>query len=148
MAKYLTDRHEIAKAMNFGKHPVLHLNMENHKGFDGPFAEGCRVRLAWDDPRPKYAGMSERCYLYHSSEGKIGFLSGGFGISADFGYRDVMEMTVWANAPVVHMGDTVVVVQDWPSQRVCKVRLMRMPDRFNKFCQVACYLEDIEEDAE
>lgn len=29
--KYLTERTEIAKAMNFGKHPCLYINMEDTK---------------------------------------------------------------------------------------------------------------------
>ena len=31
--KFLTERTEIAKAINFNKYPVLRINMENDKGF-------------------------------------------------------------------------------------------------------------------
>lgn len=44
--KYLTDRHEIATAINFGKYPVLYINYENRPYESSSYAVGCRVHVA------------------------------------------------------------------------------------------------------
>lgn len=66
--KYLTDRREIAEAINFGKYPVLTLNRENRpyakERPDSDYATGCRVRVAWDHKDPRYAGMTTHGNLY------------------------------------------------------------------------------------
>lgn len=142
--RYLVDRNDIAQAINFGKHPVLFINMENKTlGEDRDFAVGCKVRIAWDDPHPYNQNMYSRCTLYHS-EGKLGFLSDTCGLHNCFGRNDVLEMVEWAQAPLIHKGDEVVVVQDWPMQRMCLVQMMKMPNRFDKFCQVLATLEEME----
>lgn len=144
--KYLTERTEIAKAMNFGKYPVLYINMEDRPYEGSDYARGCRCRVAWDHPDPRYADLYCSGNLYHS-DGKLAISNDATCLSADFGRSDVIGMYQQANTPMIHKGDTVVVVQDWPKQRLCKVRMMKMPNRMDRFCQVVATLEDIEEDA-
>jgi len=142
---YLTDRHEIAKAINFGKHPVLYLNRENHKGFTNTdYAVGCRVRVAWDHKDPRYAGMTTHGNLYIEN-GRLAISSEGGCLHADFGYRDVIEMQEEARAVVVHKSQTVVVVEDWPSKKVCTVRMMKVSDWIDPHCMTVARLEDLEE---
>jgi len=147
--KYLTSRYEIASAMNFGRHPVLYIDMENRPyakdspGSESDFSVGCNLRVAWDDPRSRYADMTSEGYLYHS-DGKLKIGGRATCLSDSFGRSDVIGMWQRANTPLIHCGDTVVVVEDYPGQGVCKVRMMRMPDKFDKFCQTMAVLEDIE----
>lgn len=145
--KYLTDRHEIAKAMNFGKHPVLYINMENRPfaelNPDSDYAVGCRVRVHWDSNKPGYQDMYSNGQIYHSG-GEIKIGSEGACLKADFCREDVIAMYHLANIPMIHKGDTVVVVEDYPGKKMCKVRVMKMPDRFDRFCQTMCALEDID----
>ena len=49
--KYLTDRTEIGKAINFGKYPVLFINRENRPYPDvgSDYSIGCKVRVAYDN---------------------------------------------------------------------------------------------------
>ena len=119
--KYLTDRTEIGKAINFGKHPVLFINRENrpYPDFGGDYSIGCKVRVAYDN------GME------------------GMTLKASFGRSDVLDMVEWAQAPVVRKGQTVVVVEDWPSEGKCSVRLMKVPDRIDVHCQTVAVLQDI-----
>lgn len=148
--KYLTDRHEIAMAMNFGTYPVLHLNRENRPYADmgsGDYAKGCRVRVAWDSNDPKYKGMTTHGDLYIEN-GRLAISAEGGCLSADFGYTDVMQSVQEANAVVVHRGQAVVVVEDWPSKRQCTVRMMKVSDRIDIHCMTVTHLEDIEEGAE
>lgn len=141
--KYLTERTEIAKAMNFGKYPVLTLNREDRPFLGSDFCRGGRVRVAWDSDNPRYEGMTTRGSLY-CENGKLCISGEGACLKDGFGYSDVIKMMTEANTPIVHKGQTVVVVEDWPSQKVCKVRMMKVSDRIDKFCSTVAELEDIE----
>lgn len=146
--KILTERKEIAKAINFGKYPVLVLDMDNHKGYekynpDTKFCEGQRVRVAWD--RSDYEGMTSNGSIMMGDDGTI-YISGRCAIlQADFGYSDVMEDATWANAPVIHKGQRVVVIMDWSKEKRCMVRMMKVSDRIDIHCQRVATLEDIDE---
>lgn len=146
--KYLTNRTEIAEAINFGKYPVLTLNRENRPFADvkpdSDYATGCRVRVAWDRKEPRYAGMATHGNIYIEN-GKIRISGEGACLTNRFGYLDVMEMVSEANAPVVHAGQTVVVVEDYPSKQSCTVRMMKVSDRIDIHCMTVATLEDIEE---
>ena len=149
--KYLTDRTEIAKAINFGKYPVLTLNRENQPYKDlyedteySDYAVGCRVRVAWDSKDPRYKGMTTHGKIY-IEKGKIRISGEGACLSSIFGYTDVMEMAAEANTPIVHAGQTVVVVEEFPSKKCCTVRLMKVSDRIDIHCTTVATLNDIEE---
>lgn len=145
--KFLTDRQEIARHMNFNKYPVLYIDMDNRRYKDDPtcdYTVGCQVRVAWDDPDPRYKDMYCTGDLYYY-EGKFKISNHATCLHADFGRHDVLEMCKNANTPMIHKGDTVVIVQDYSARGTCLVRLMKMPNRMDKFCQVVATLEDIEE---
>ena len=146
--KFLTDRQEIARAMNFGKYPVLYLNYENRpyadSTYDGDYAVGCRVKCAWNHPNPRYAGMTTHGKLY-TENGRIKISGEGGCLHADFGYHDVIEMQEEARVPIVNAGQTVIVVEDWPSRKNCRVRVMKIGDYVDTNCMVACSLHDVEE---
>ena len=139
---YLTNRQEIATAMNFGQYPVLTINLENRPYEDSDYARGCRVRVAWDHSERRYAGMTTHGVLYIEN-GRLEISGEGAMLSASFGYRDVMEMAAEANVPVVHKGQVVVVVMELPSKETCMVRVMKVSPRINIHCQTVCHLEDL-----
>lgn len=143
---YLTDRHEVAAAINFGKYPVLTINLENRPYEGSRFAKGCRVRVAWDHKDSRYAGMTTHGELFLDDGGKLGISGEGACLSAGFGYRDVMKMAAEANTPVVHKGSVVVVVMEIPSEKTCMVRVMKVNPHINIHCATVCYLEDVSYD--
>lgn len=147
MAKYLTDRQEIAKAINFGKYPVLTLNRQNDPLNDccpdSDYSVGCRVRVAWDRKDKRYEGMATSGNIY-IEDGKIAISNDACCLSSRFGYSDVIKMATEANTPIVHAGQTVVVVEDWPNNKVCTVRMMKISDRIDIHCMTVAHLEDIE----
>lgn len=143
--KMLTDRKEIAKAMNFGKYPVLVLDMENHCGFENTdFCEGQKVRVAWDSADKRYEGMTTEGNIY-MEDGKIAISNNASMLKADWGYHDVISDAEWANAPVVHKGQTVIVIMDWKSVKRCAVRMMKVSERIDIHCMTVAHLEDIED---
>lgn len=143
---YLTDRHEIAVAMNFGKYPVLTINLENNPFEGRRFAKGCRVRVAWDHKDRRYEGMTTHGELILDEDGKLKISGEGATLTASFGYSDVMKMAAEANVPVVHKGQGVVVVMDIPSTKTCMVRMMKVSPRIDIHSQVVCHLDDIADD--
>lgn len=144
---YLTDRHEIASAMNFGKYPVLRINMENRPFEGSRYAKGCRVRVAWDSKDRRYEGMTTHGELFLDDDGKLGITGEGACLRASFGYSDVMRMAEEANTPVVHKGQPVVVVMEIPSTKTCLVRMMKVESRIDIHCQTVCNLEDIDDES-
>lgn len=141
--KFLTDRQEIAMAINFGKYPVLSIDRDNRPYESSDYAKGCRTRVAWDHSNPRYAGMTTHGNLYYEN-GKYAISSEGGMLTASFGYSDVMRMVTEANAVVVHKGQTVVVVENWSTQKMCRVRVMKVSDRIDTQCMTVATLEDID----
>ena len=143
---YLTDRHEIAVAMNFGKYPVMTINLENRPFEGSRYAKGGRVRVAWDHKDRRYEGMTTHGELILDEDGKLKITGEGGMLSASFGYHDVMKHAAEANVPVVHKEQAVVVVMDLPSKKTCLVRMMKVSPRIDIHCQIVCHLDDIEDD--
>lgn len=142
---YITDRKEIGKAINFGKYPVLFINRENrpYPEYVGDYSIGCKVRVAYDHGP---SGITTRGNLFFSNENgrdELAISSKGSMLKASFGRSDVLDMVEWAQAPVVHKGQTVVVVEDWPSEGRCTVRLMRVPDQIDVNCITVAVLQDL-----
>ena len=142
---YVTYRKEIGKAINFGKYPVLFINRENrpYPEYGGDYSIGCKVRVAYDNGME---GMTTRGNIFFSNENgrdSLAISSRGSMLKASFVRSDVLDMVEWAQAPVVHKGQTVVVVEDWPSENKCSVRLMKLPDRVDVHCQTVAVLQDI-----
>lgn len=142
----LTEKREIAEAMNFGKYPVLVLDRENHRGFENTlYCEGQKVRVAWDHSDPRYAGMTTRGHIYMDENGQLAISGRGAILTDSWGYYDVMEDAEWANAPVVHKGQTVIVIHNWPSKKACMVEKLKVSDRIDRFCSTVATLKDVSE---
>lgn len=142
---YITDRKEIGKAINFGKYPVLFINRENrpYPEYVGDYSIGCKVRVAYDRGP---SGLTTRGNLFFSNENgrdELAISSRGSMLKAGFGRSDVLNAVEWAQSPVVQKGQTVVVVEDWPSEGRCTVRLMRVPDQIDVNCITVAVLQDL-----
>lgn len=149
--KYLTNREKIAKAMNFGKYPVLYIDRDtkpyDRPGHESDFSKGSQCKLDWEHSNPRYAGMTARCTLYYC-EGRYSLDQDAACLHNDFGRHDVLEMVEWARVPTLRCGQTVIVVEDFTKQKLCKVRVMKVSDRKDIHCSTVAYLEDVPEDME
>lgn len=146
--KCLIDRKEIAQAMNFGKYPVVRIDIETPKaGWDGVF-EGDLVRV--ESPSKRYPGsyIRGRLMKYPEDGNRYTIMPDTVCLHSDFGYGDVIEMLGYAQAPMLHAGETVVVIEDAPKQRAARVRIMKVSDTVRDFVYPTCYLEDVEEQRE
>ena len=140
--RYLTDRHEIAMAMNFGKYPVLHIDRETpKKGYEDYFV-GDQIKVL--APTERYPDMYCTGKLYFS-ESRYGIQTDGTFLSDSFGYYDVMKMAKNAQAPVIKAGQTVIVIEDYPIQKKCCIHMMKVSERVDQFVYPCCTLKEIDE---
>jgi hypothetical protein len=146
MKEYLKDRHEIAKALNFGKYPVLSVDLDNKpfESNDSDFTEGCKCRVAWDR-KGEYEGMSSRCKLV-IEDGKYLLTGGGACLTADFAMSDFLDLIENANKPLVHKGQIVAVAHYSRKSGVRFVRMMKVSDKMDIHCTTVTTLEPISEE--
>lgn len=105
--KRLTERTDIAQAINFKKYPVLHIDLADRDEYG---IKGCKCSIdngKFSDGTPYYVRATCRAY---NDERKLTFHSGGTYLSSSFSYFDMEEMLEYANAPVIRPGEPVVVV--------------------------------------
>lgn len=141
--KYIIDRQEIAYAMNFGRFPVLRINRETSEDSHYDLYFGDLVKVL--TPTKNYPHSYATGKLYYS-EGVFGVMTRAVSLHSEFGYSDVMDSLEIAQAPVLHAGETVVLIEDFPMQRRCKVRMMKVSDHVNSHVYPCATLEDVPDD--
>lgn len=145
--RYLKHREQIAKAINFGKYPVLRIDLSNRpaQGYapDSDFCVGDRVRVAWD--KPGYEGMTTRGNVYLEN-GRYAIDQGGAVLKNGFCRNDIIEDYEWSYAPLVHAGQEIVLIIDNPAEKKCAVALMRVSAHIDIHCSTVAYLEELEEE--
>lgn len=142
----IMERQEIGVAMNYGKYPVIGLNMSNkpYEECDGLIV-GSKVRVAWDRKDPRWEGMTSTCELVFS-EGKYELNSHGCYISAEFTVDDFIRSIENANTPLVHKGQIVAVAHYQKLNGVKLLRMMKVSPRINTQCMTVATLEDLNEE--
>ena len=157
-AMFLNDRQEIGKAMNFGKYPVLW--MEVGKPMNGwedfQAYEGCKAKIVSHTTSHGdliYAGTlrmyeDEQNTAEQTEEDKftpwrwtnIHLSHGGTFLSADFGYNDVIEDLEAAQAVMIEPNQEVIVVFKDSVNKRCWVRKMVTTSHVNPHCSTMLML--------
>lgn len=138
--KYLTDRQEIAKAMNFGKYPVIRIDVETPES-EGVF-RGNLVKVAAPSVRYPDNYIRGRVTKFSDEGDRYVIMPDAVCLKASFDYSDVVEMLGYAQVPMLHAGEEVALIEDAPKQRTARVRMMRVSDNVRDFVFPTCYLED------
>lgn len=140
--KYLTERTEIAKFFN--QNPVIRIDAE--KSYDeGTTFKGELVKVL--APTKNHPDLFDTGHLHHYTEnGKDSFviIGGGSMLSGSFGYDDVMERYEWNHAPVISEDCIVGVLEDFPSKKQCRIRVMKSTGCGGMVMYGTCYLKDVE----
>lgn len=149
---FLTDRKEIAKAINIDRIPVITIDIGKHMdGFENCY-EGSRIRID-GAYKGRYSDMLVRCTarMYGDEHGndchstpqfykRIVLQPSVVAIADSFGLTDVDEMVKWNNTPIVKAGDKVVVY--FRDREAGSLRLMRIGERLDPHCMVVTTLTD------
>jgi hypothetical protein len=107
MMKTLKSRTEIAQAINFRRYPVVEIDVSDRDDYG---IRGTKVLIdngTFHDGTPFLIQAELRSY---NDEQVLKFSAGGFGISSSFGYSDIAEMLDYANAPVIHKDEDILIV--------------------------------------
>lgn len=138
--KFITDRKEIAKALNFGTYPVIMFDLDTPaRGWDDVY-EGTPVRVdmgTFSDGTRWLSDSVPTIYADNHHEGientvknrlmaDIHLPSGGAMISSSFGANDVLDMAKFAMAPIIKGGDDIVIVYKWDKGMNVAVRMMKV----------------------
>ena len=140
--KTITDRYEVAKALNFNKYPVLNLDLAKDKAKED-YLEGCylgqKVRFKETTRQGEsFYWHGQLCYFKDSG---LSISSDSACITASFGYRDIAEDLKNANAPIVAPNTEVVVVIHDSTKRVAIVCLTTI-ESINPNCSTAIQFEE------
>lgn len=145
--KILTDRKEIAQALNFGRYPVVKIDCTPDPR-DPDIIRGGAVKVLTGQYRGE--DFYERCsvnifaHYYHGDNHRhmtIG--AGATMLTATMTVADLDEMATYANAPKIGKGDTVAFVligRNIGAVVLAEVKAVR------QFCQQSAYFEDEAED--
>ena len=130
--RLIKSREEYAKAVNFGKYPVLMIDM-NQKGFMDEIFDGGKVRVdfGYFNDGERYLDGGE--FKYYKKENKFYVASYGCMITKDFTYEDAMEDAEYGNSPIIDEGDEVVIVIHDSKERSVKAYIAKAVNK-RKFC--------------
>lgn len=108
--KEILKREEFGEEVNFGKHPVLTIDMSKD-GFMDTIFTGCKVRIDNGSFRTGERYLAKGEFIYNVKEDKYEVANYGICISARFAYEDAIEQIEYAQAPIVKDGDEVIIVK-------------------------------------
>jgi len=115
--KNITKRHDIATAINLSGKPVVTIDLDKREyltdGEDSWTVRGNKIRVARQYKGETYYDHATLA-TYSDSNDKghaYDLFAHTIGIYADFGYYDVVEDAELAQAPIVHEGDHIIVVE-------------------------------------
>lgn len=102
----LTERTEIARAINEHKMPVISIDLADADEYGLVSQKVLIDNGTFDDGFPYYIRSEVRAYR---DDRKFKFKQGPVGISASFSYSDMKEMLDYRNAPIVKPDEDVIL---------------------------------------
>lgn len=139
--KVLAERPEIARAMNFGKYPVLEIDIAKCDEY-GLVGSKCRIDMGYfNDGEKWYERATLRVFR---DENKISFHSHGYCLSAEHGYHDYIEDLAFAKAPIVKPdSEMLIFMHDSNEKQVYCPRVVKT-GKITKHCISPIVVEDVD----
>ena len=104
--RLLTERTEIAKAINGHDLPVITIDLADADDYGLKSQKVLIDNGTFKDGFPYYIRSEIRAY---ADEEKFKFSQGGTCLKASFGYYDMVEMLEYRNAPIVKVDQDVII---------------------------------------
>lgn len=104
--KKLTERTEIATAINFRQYPVIRIDLSDTDTYG---VKGTKVLIdngSFKNGDPYLIEASLRIY---NDEKKLTFFSNSTCLKSNFGYDDMEELLEYANAPIIKADQDILV---------------------------------------
>ena len=133
--KFLTERTEIALAMNIGKYPVLELDVTKNQFKIGTEIHGfkgskVRIKTMYQNETLFYDGE----LVWFTDEQRIEVSGHGTCLKAGFGYEDIMEDLEIANTSIVDAGQEFILILHNSLTKNCFVIKMKFEDYKDVHC--------------
>lgn len=140
--KQLTERTEIAEAINLNKYPVIRIDLADRDDYG---IRGTKVRIdngTFKSGEPYYIRAEIRSY---NDENCLTTHSGSIWLSEKITYDDYMEMTDYANAPLIKPNQEILIVP-YNSERkeAYSPIVIKTGDRVYPYCSTPLTLEKVE----
>ena len=159
--KFLTDRQEIAKAINIDRIPVITFDLTKPMDYENCY-EGSKVNIE-GAYKGNYSYLTSRCtaHLWGDKECEevhktpwlyknVYLNCYGFGISSSFSLHDVEEMVEWSNAIRLTAESPVIVffktVNPFTGKKTGYLRMMKVSKHLDPHCSTVATLEDVGEE--
>lgn len=130
--KRLTERTEIARAINFKQYPIITIDLADRDEYG---IKGCKVCIdngTFRTGEPYYVDATCRVY---SDEKKLVFQSYGSCLHDSFGYSDIEKMLEYANAPVIQKDqDVLIVIIDSANRQAYQPIIAHTSNRIDPHC--------------
>lgn len=115
----LTERTDIAKALNFGKYPVLTFDVDNDKGSLAVVTK----------ESGRFGNMRSKCTLYRGKQtrddGIFYLLTHATMLKSHYNVDDYLENAEFANAPVINEGEEVAILVYSKLNNTCFVQIVK-----------------------
>lgn len=104
MNNLLTDKTDIAKALNFGKYPVLTFNLDTKEG------SKARVRRTSYNGRESLVNVTLNRDYEKEGDGIFYLSHSGTMLKAHYGWVDHLKSAEFANAPIIESDQDVAIL--------------------------------------
>lgn len=129
--KFLTDRQEIARAINGREFPVININLADTDEYG---VVGETILIDNGTFRDGFPYMIEADIRLYADTKKWTIGQGCIGIHKEFGYTDVMKMATRRNAPVIKADEDIILIINNPVKRICYVAQVHTGKRIDPHC--------------
>lgn len=140
--KLIKGRQELAMALNFGKYPVLKIDLADADDYG---LKGCKVRIdagTFSDGLPYIITAELRVYR---DECKLTTSADPCCLSNSFTFGDYADMVTNAQAPLIKPDqDVVVAVYDSKNKRAFAAILVHTNPRVNRNCSTPLDFENVD----
>ena len=136
--KIITNGQEIAKVLNFGKYPVLYVDLDK---MERDYVKGSNCRIKWNYQDEE---LLLNCYL-EVENGRYQIGNEGSIVTSDYSVNDFINQIQWSNTPIIECGQVVAVAQFSKKKGTKIIELMRVADKKDIHSMIITYLEEINE---
>lgn len=140
--RLLSERKELAQAMNFGRYPVLSIDLADADDYG---LKGCTVRIdagRFSSGDPYIIDATLRVY---SDEKKLTTSSCGACLHDSFSYYDYKKMVENAMAPLIHPDeDVVIAIYDSKARQCFAAMLVHTSSHVSRGCTCPLSFEPVD----
>ena len=137
--KRLTERTEIAMAINFNKYPVIKIDLADRDEYG---IKGTKVRIDNGTFKSGEPYMIRATIRSYNDEKCLSFSQGGTMLADKMCYTDYMEMVEYANTPIIKTNQEILIfLYNSVTKDIYAPVILKTGERIDAFCTTPLNLE-------